>query len=147
MRTHLSKCFVSFSACNLEYTYTDPHNGIARIFVWGGATRPMPTATFSVISGSRPDSVGGGGVVADIFRDPRDLPDSVGGGGSGRNFPGNYGSRSIKFPQLRDIFFTFPGRLNVTASIHCTKKNISQKFGGAVAPLAPPGYATALTGH
>ena len=59
----------------------------------------MPSATFSVNSGSRPDSVGGG-VVADIFQHPRevqwgggegrvvpesrfffcDLPDSVGGG-------------------------------------------------------------------
>ena len=35
-------------------------NGVARIFVWGGATRPMPPGSFSVISGSRPDSVGGG---------------------------------------------------------------------------------------
>ena len=31
------------------------------------------------------DSVGGGGVLAEIFRDPY----SVGGGGSSRNFPGS----------------------------------------------------------
>ena len=40
-------------------------NGVARIFVWGG-TRPMPPSRFCVISRSRPDSVGGGGVVAEI---------------------------------------------------------------------------------
>ena len=46
--------------------------------IWGG--RP---------SFARMDSVGGGGVVAEISRDPY----SVGGGGSTRNFPG-----SIFFP-------------------------------------------------
>ena len=35
-------------------------NGVAMIFFWGGQ--------FSVISGVRPDSVGGGEVVAEIFR-------------------------------------------------------------------------------
>ena len=34
-----------------------------------------------MISAGRPDSVGGGGVVAEIFRDPhKPAPDSVGGG-------------------------------------------------------------------
>ena len=46
-------------------------NGVARILVWGGATRLTPPDTFCVVSGSRPDSVGGGGVVAEIFRVPR----------------------------------------------------------------------------
>ena len=42
-------------------------NRIARILVWGGATLPMPPGRFSVISRSRPGSLGGGGVVADFF--------------------------------------------------------------------------------
>ena len=42
-------------------------NGVARIFVWGGGTRPMSPGTFDVISRSRPDSVGGG-VLAEIVR-------------------------------------------------------------------------------
>ena len=43
-------------------------NGVARIFVWGGGgTRPMSPGRFSVISRSRPDSVGGG-VVADLHK-------------------------------------------------------------------------------
>ena len=44
----------------------------------------MLPGTFSVISGSRPDSVGGGGVVAEIFRD---LPkrNTFAGGGGGEN--------------------------------------------------------------
>ena len=42
-----------------------------------------------MISGGRPDSVGGG-VVADIFRDRRKPGRfSGGGGGSSRNFPGS----------------------------------------------------------
>ena len=44
----------------------------------GGGTRPMPPATFSVISGSRPDSVGG---VATVFRVPRERTTFSGGGG------------------------------------------------------------------
>ena len=42
-----------------------------------------------MISGGRPDSVGGG-VVAEVFRDRRKPGRfSGGGGGSGRNFPGS----------------------------------------------------------
>ena len=44
----------------------------------------MPPGTFSVISGSRPDSVGGG-VVAEMFRDLHGRTGFAGGGGSGRN--------------------------------------------------------------
>ena len=57
-------------------------NGVARILFGGGATRPMSPSTFYVISRSRPDWVGGGGVVADMFRRDRDLrkPTRFGGG-------------------------------------------------------------------
>ena len=55
------------------------HNGVARIFVWG-ATRPMPRGIFCVISGSRPDSVGGG-VEAEYFRDLHKQTRFAGGGG------------------------------------------------------------------
>ena len=47
-------------------------NGVARIILGGGQ--------FSVISGGRPDSVGGG-VVAEIFRDRRKPGRFSGGGG------------------------------------------------------------------
>ena len=58
-------------------------NGVARIFVWGGATRLTPPDTFCVVSGSRPDSVGGGVVAEIIFRDPRQRTRFSGGGGGG----------------------------------------------------------------
>ena len=45
----------------------------------------MPPGSFSVISVSRPDSVGGGG----SSRHFRDLHGRGGGGGNGRNFSGN----------------------------------------------------------
>ena len=41
-----------------------------------------------MISGGRPDSVGGG-VVPEIFRDRRKPGRFSGGGGSSRNFPGS----------------------------------------------------------
>ena len=47
----------------------------------------MSTGTFDVISRSRSDSLGGGGIVADIFRDLlQPTIFAVGGGGSGRKF-------------------------------------------------------------
>ena len=54
---------------------------------------------------------------------------------------GNKRSRSIKLPQFREFFLTFPGHLEITRN-SLQKKNIYQKFGGGMAPLAPPGYAT-----
>ena len=98
-------------------------NGVARIVFGGGQ--------FSVISGGRPDSVGGGGVVAENFRDRRKPGRFSRGGGSSRNFSaspitisqphsvggiflGNRRSRSIKLPQFREFFFTFPGHLEIT---------------------------------
>ena len=39
-------------------------------FGLGGGTRPMSAGRFSVISRCGPDSVGGGGVVAEIFHFP-----------------------------------------------------------------------------
>ena len=51
-------------------------NGVARIFVWGGATRYI----FRHLFGSRPHSVGGG-VVAENFRDLNYRIRFSGGGG------------------------------------------------------------------
>ena len=100
-------------------------------FCLGGATRPMPPATFSVISGSRR-----GGVVPEISRDPRERTTFSGGGGSGRHFPGNYGWRSIKLPQSRDIFVYIygpPQRNNINS----LQKNPFTKRLGGMAPVAP----------
>ena len=69
-------------------------------------------------------------------------PHSVGGGGSGRHFSGNYGWRSIRLPQSRDIFFTFTAHLNVTTSIQCRKPHLPNVWGRGMAPVGPPGYAT-----
>ena len=53
-------------------------------FFFGGGGHPV---YFRHLSGSRPHSVGGGGVVADIFRDLNyRIGFSGGGGGSSRNF-------------------------------------------------------------
>ena len=118
-------------------------NGVSRIFFWGGATRYI----FRHLSGSRPLQWGGG-VVADIF--PVD--------------------KSITFPRFRDIFGTFSGHLritrrlwtlkeiqahfpglithssHVTTSIHSRKKHLPNVW-GAMAPLAPPGYATGVDAY
>ena len=51
-------------------------NGVARIFFGGG--HPVH---FRHLSGSRPHSVGGGGVVAEIFRDLNYRIGFSGGGG------------------------------------------------------------------
>ena len=79
----------------------------------------------------------GGGVVAEIFRDRRKLGRFSGGGvvaemfghnhkpatfrGRGGGvvgefffFFGNMRSRSIKLPQFREFFGTFPGHLEIT---------------------------------
>ena len=64
------------------------------------ASRRRPTGQHPLGGGGRPsfarmDSVGGGGVVAEIFRNPY----SVGGGGSSRKFPGSiFGGVSQLFP-------------------------------------------------
>ena len=68
-------CHHGDTVCHPKSGYV---NGVARIFVWGGHPADATPATFSVIFGSRPDSVGG--VVAEIFRVPHE-PDSLGGGG------------------------------------------------------------------
>ena len=50
----------------------------------------------------------------------------------------------MKINQITSIpghFFTFPGHLNVTTSIHCTKKIFTKSLGGPWPP-GPPGYAT-----
>ena len=60
-----------------------PHNGVARIFFWGG-----PPGTFSSpLREPTAFSGGGGGVVAEIFRDLDYRIGFSGGGGSSRNFP------------------------------------------------------------
>ena len=122
----------------------------------------MPPATFSVISGSPPFSVGGGVVVAEIFRGPRERTRFSGGGGgvvadsrnfsspslfsggegSGRNLFGSYECRSIEFPQFWDIFFTFPGHFNVTTSQFIAENKYLPKVWGGHGPRGPSGYAT-----
>ena len=106
----------------------------------------MPPGTFSVISRSGPDSVGGGGVVAEIF--------SVAASGDQSNSL-NYGSLFYisggpgHHPSYLDTHgnsgkigrsaYTFKERNNINSF---QKKNIYQKLGGAWHPW-PPGYATA----
>ena len=108
---------------------------------------------------SGPDSgfSGGGGSSRHFQGSPSadQIQDSVGGGSSSRNFSWpstfsvggsaihfyvDYGCRSINFHQLRqlrDIFFTITGNLNVTTSIHCRKKTFTKSLGGH-GPPAPP---------
>ena len=122
-------------------------NGVARIFVWGGATRYI----FRHLSGSRPHSVGGGGVVADIFSHSQ-LPDRIQwrGGGSSRDFsrsqinhipsvPGNFWSifgPPANHPPFMDTHGNsghFPRLLthtnHVPTSIHSGKKHLTKVWG------------------
>ena len=83
----------------------------------------MPPSTFYVISVSWPDSVGGGGVVAKIFRDPRRRtrfsgggvvaafsgipvggPDSVGGGGVVAEYQKVFGTFHIQGREWQTFF-------------------------------------------
>ena len=133
-------------------------NGVARIFVWGGATRPMSPGRFSEVdqiqwgggsSRNFPGSPnptgfsGGGGVVTEIFRDLRERNAFAGGGrGSGiQFFSVNSTSKSSKLPHFRQVFGHSDSK-NVTTSIRCRKKTFTKSLGGAMAPVAPPGYAT-----
>ena len=81
-------------------------NGVARIFVWGGATRyifvtsPRESTAFS----------GGGGVVAEISVISITGSDSVGGGVVAEIFPVN---KSITFPRFRDILGTFSAHMRL----------------------------------
>ena len=92
----------------------------------------------------------------------------MGGGGSSRNFSGlqsgariffagNRRSRSLKSPSFGNIVFTFPPDFDlfrnslqkknnywISSEIHCRKKTFTKSLGGAMAPLAPPGYATGV---
>ena len=80
-------------------------NGVARNFVWG-ATRLTPPDTFCVVSGSRPDSVGGGGGSSRHFQgspSADQIQHSVGGGCSAIHVYVDYGCRSINFHQLRQL--------------------------------------------
>ena len=75
----------------------------------------------------KPGRFSGGGVVAEMLRDRRKPGRFSGGGGSSRItfrgggvvgdlflFFGNRRSRSIKLPQFRAFFLTFPGHLEIT---------------------------------
>ena len=133
------------------------HNGVARIFVLGG-----PPGTFSVISpGSRPHSVGGGGVVAESFRDLVYRITFSGGGGGvvadifhvniSITFLGS-GTFWVHFratggsPPCMDTHANsgthFPGLLthlnHVTTSIHSRKKHLPKVWGAWPPPLATP---------
>ena len=99
------------------------------------------------------DSVGGGGVVAEIFRDPY----SVGGGGSGRNFPGSIFCGVAEFfplPTVTDPTFGFFPLTPVTDPKFVLFKHVlcfarimltlcpnscrqTARIGGAAAPPAP----------
>ena len=87
--------------------------------------------TFSVISGSRPDSVGGG-VVAQI------IPTTfAGGGGSGRDFvPVAAGKDQSNSLNSGNLFYISDSK-NVTTTIHSTKKTFTKSVGGQW-PRAPP---------
>ena len=94
-------------------------NGVARIFVWGGGTRPISPGTFP---------------EADTF--------SGGGGGSrvvGEIFPITPGKQQSDYLN-GGTFFYISDSNNVTTSIHRTKKTFTKNVGGG---MAPPGYATA----
>ena len=114
----------------------------------------MPPGTFCVISGTRPDSVGGGS-KSSMCR-----PHSVGGGVVAAIFPpaaGTDQSDSGTFSghleitrhlwTLTQITGDLAGMLahskNVTTSIHCTKETFNNSLGGH-GPPGPPGYATAI---
>ena len=123
----------------LARSESDDCNGVARILVWGG---PL----FHDLR--RPTRFGGGGgVVAEIFRD-RHKPARFSGGGvvaeifrdhnKGQNFfSGNRRSGSLKSPSFGNIFFTFTPDLEIFRNSF-QKKNIYQKFGGGPWPPWPP---------
>ena len=83
--------------------------------------------------------MGGGGVVAEFFRDLRSRPDSVGGGGvvaeffflvtPGQNQPSYL--TSARFLEISDS-------KNVTTSIRCRKKTFTKSLGGPWPPCPPP---------
>ena len=113
-----------------------------------------------MISAGRPDSVGGG-VVAEIFRDPHKPTRFSGGGGSRRNFsalqsgtiiflPGNSMSRSLKSPSFGNIIFTFPPDFDlfrnslqkkkiywIFSEVHCRKNTFTKSLGGPWPPWPP----------
>ena len=119
------------------------YNGVARIFVWGGATRYIfrhlsgePTA-FSGGGGSSrsfpwnrlPDHIQWGGVVAEIF----------------------HVHKSIAFPRFRHIFATFSGQRRLLTTLtgikahfpgllinSFQKKTFTRSLGGPWPPWPPP---------
>ena len=121
-----------------------------------------------MVSGGRPDSLGGG-VVAEIFRDRR-KPGRFSGGGGGSSRIYFASPISVSQPHSvgsgRFLFFwvtggqdqsnylnsgNFFGHFRVTSrlpEINCRKKTFNKSLGGAMAPWPPPGYATGyVTGH
>ena len=63
----------------------------------------------------KPGRFSGGGVVAEIFRDRR-KPGRFSGGGVVAEIVGlrPYQTHSIRLPQFREFFWTFPGHLEIT---------------------------------
>ena len=72
-----------------------------------------------------------------IFRDLHRPTIFGGGGGSSRNFSGS----PFKLPSFGEFFLHFR-QICRLSEIHCTKKHLPKVWGGGMAPLAPPGYAT-----
>ena len=107
--------------------------GVARIFVWGGGHPADATRYIFRHLRCRPDSVGGGGLVADIFRDLHgrttfsgDQSNYLNSGTFFFTFPGHlHGARHLW--TLTEIPGDLAGLLthskNVTTSIRCTQKN------------------------
>ena len=130
-------------------------------FCLGGATRYI----FRHLSESGEPTAfsGGGGVVAEIFRELIYRIRFSGGGGVVAEI--FHVHESVAFPRLRHIFGTFSGHRRVTRRLFTTltgikahfpgllinsfqKKTFTKSLGGAMASLAPPpGYATDRWGN
>ena len=121
-----------------------------------------------MISGGRPDSVGGGGSSRNFSGSAVSLADSVGGGGSSRNFRpspitisqphsvggGEWeiflgflltgGQDQSNYLNSGNFFLHFRVTSRLT-EINCRKITFTKSLGGGPwPPWPPPGYATAL---
>ena len=93
----------------------------------------MPPATFSVISGSRPDSVGGGGSSRNFPGSRERTRFSGGGGVVAKKIPvprGGHQSNSLN----SGTFFYISGQPQRNNINSLQKKPIYQKFGGPWPP-------------
>ena len=113
-----------------------------------------------MISAGRPDSAGGGGVVAEIFRDHSQSARFSGGGGGGgssrifsesqsavfgggRTFFGTRRSSSLKCDSFGTFFGDIFARPGHSQKFIAQKKHLQEVWGGGHGPPGPPpGYAT-----